>query len=184
MDTQLKDPAASLPDDAPKEVKAAARDEEVTPRGERVATAWFRSPHVPIAFKVDVDFDADDRTRKLKFSVLQLEGPLLEKIERRNTEGEPPFGKMDELQTAAEIVAESVLQIDEVDGETINPGSTTFRTAEDGTELPSIALALRYHFRYQSGTLITLAQEIRRISGFSTDRVGQASRILIETAGN
>lgn len=175
---------SGLPDGTPEIVRRVARGEKITPGQERVATAWFKAPHIPLTYKIPVQFDAEDGERQLTFFCRQLEGPMIERIERRNTEGEPPFGKMDELTTAAELIQEALVRIEEERGEPIDAGDELFRTTEDGTVLPAISIALMHHFRYQSGLLLTVASEIRRLSGFSADRVGQASRVLIGTAGN
>lgn len=183
------DPRSDLPPDAPGAVQKAATPDgvaELSPSEEADAIHWLLQPARPYRFKCTVKYDTPYGSRDLTWYIRQLDGKKIEGIEDRHREsGEGPFGKINTIMANPEVVAEATLEVqDAVSFRKLDIGSEEFRTAPNGELIPSKAEALRLRLHYQSGVLAYLAEEVRRISGYSADRVGSATRVLVDAAGN
>lgn len=180
-------PSAGLPEDAPPAIRAAADGDtsDVTVGGEKDGIYWLLQPARAMHWECRVDYDTPEGIRPLRWGIRSLDGKRIDDIEQRNSTGEGPFAKVNQLTTNAELVAEaSTIVRDSGSGRKIDLHSEEFRTTPAGDVLASTAEALRLRMHFQSGLLAYLAEEVRRISGWSPDRVGQAQRVLVDAAGN
>lgn len=171
-------------DDAPDAIRKAAAGEKVKSASEeRKGVLWLLEPRKLIEYTVPFKFETPDGTEDLNFIVRALDGRLIEKIERAATNERT--GEMDELTAGANVLAEALARITDGDGGVIDPSSEAFRRdPSSGEVFVSTGMALLKKFKEQSGVLLMGAGEVRRVSGFAPDRVGTASRVLIDAAGN
>ena len=165
--------------DAPDPVKRAAVGAKVSPQGERDALDWFLEPQRPLRYTVEVDFDTPQGPRPLKLLLRSIPQADMEKIENRNRKGEGIMADYDDFQVNVEIVGEALVALIGNDGHEVEPNDPRVLSG-----LPSIAEAMKARFFYQPGLLAAVAAEVRRISGWGSDRVGRAERVLTLTAGN
>lgn len=159
--------------------EAAAFDEN-----EKGALDWLLTAELPPPWEVEVQSLTPQGLKPLVFVMLPQDGRKIVDIEDRNTSGNGPMRKLDEIANNAELIAEATQFIeDPATGKKIDPGSPEFRG-----QLPSKALAMERRFARQAGLLMGLAMEIRKISGYSNDNVGKArqrpvSADLVSAAG-
>ena len=164
--------------DAPEPVQRAAVGAKITPDEERSALGWFLEPQRPLRYRCEVQFDTPEGIKPLTMVVRSIPQAEMEKIENRNRKGEGLMAEYDDFQVNVEIVGEALVAL--VDGdEEIEPNDPRVLSG-----MPSIAEAMKARFYYQPGVLAGVAAEVRRISGWGTDRVGRAERVLTATAGN
>ena len=164
--------------DAPEPVQRAAVGGKVSPDEERTALAWFLEPQRPLRYRCEVQFDTPEGLKPMTLIVRSIPQADMEKIENRNRKGEGLMAEYDDFQVNVEIVGEALVAI-EAGNEEIEPNDPRVLSG-----LPSIAEAMKARFYYQPGVLSGVAAEVRRISGWGTDRVGRAERVLTHTAGN
>jgi hypothetical protein len=180
---------------APPVIAAAALGEQVKPspgasredhrkamKAEKLGVKWLLEPRTTIRYKVPFKFETPVGTADLFAHITALDGRVIEKLERRATNERT--GETDELAAAGALVAQALEFFADEDGEQV-PLDEAFRTdPRTGEQAVANEDALLGRFRDQAGVLMMLAGEIRRVSGFSPDRVGTASRVLIEAVGN
>lgn len=171
-----------LPPDAPASVRDAAAGTELGAAENRSATAWLMQPQRAARFRVKTQFETEDGTKALTFRIKQIDSKVIDAIEKRNIN--ETTGRLNRVVANAEIVAESCFELVDDGGGAIDPSADEFRATPDGKKLPSKAVAFEQRFFYQEGILAQVADEIRRICGWSPDRVGTAQRELVEAAGN
>ena len=181
-----RDRAGGLPPDAPQSVVDAARGHKVDSAGERSGVAFLLGQQRAPRYKVPVEFATDEGDVKLWFLIHSLDSNRIEKIEKAHTDSTKIMGESDDLMIAAEVVADACISIS--DGEPgkpeydtlpkVHPADETFRNG-----MTSGADALRARFHWQEGLLSGVASNVRRISGWAPDRVGQAERVLVDVAG-
>lgn len=185
-----RDRAAGIDPEAPQAVLDAARGHELKASGERSAVGYLLGKAKAPKYKVRVDFATDDGDVVLWFYIHSLDSARIDAIENTHTDrtkvtadGMPD---VDQLRINAEIVTDACITIS--DGE---PGTAAYETG--GQTKPtdpdflagnvSGAEALQQRFHWQAGLLAGVAREVRRISGWAPDRVGQAARVLVDVAG-
>lgn len=185
-----RDRANGLDAAAPQSVVDVARGHKVDGAGERSAVRHLLGQQRAPKYKVRVDFATDDGDVRLWFYVKSLGSKRIDQIENAHTDktkvtatGEP---ESDQLAINAEIVADATMTIS--DDEPGTPAyETGAKTKPDDREFLSgmvtAAAALQARFHWQEGLLTGVAREVRRISGWAPDRVGQAERVLVDVAG-
>ena len=164
--------------EAPEPVQKAAVGARVTPEEERSALDWFLEPQRPLRYRAEVQFDTPEGIKPMTMILRSIPQHDMEKIENRNRKGEGLMADYDDFQVNVEIVGEALVSV-EAGGESIEPNDPRVLSG-----LPSVAEAMKARFYYQPGVLAGVAAEVRRISGWGTDRVGRAERVLAHTAGN
>jgi len=180
-----QDPAADLTPDAPDAMKDAARGKEPKTRGaELSAVDYLLGPVRKIVEDVEVLYYTPVGEAKLTWRVHSLLGEEIEKWERECVEGEGADQRINERRLSAILVANATVHIEDESGKKTKPTDEDFRRTPSGDINPSAADALRGRFGEQEGVLMYLAQHIRRISGWSPDRVGNAQRVLVNATGN
>jgi hypothetical protein len=193
-----EDPASALPPDAPQAMVDEARGvKPPSKRAERAqrkgAVAYLLGQQRAPRYKVKVEFATDDGDIPLWFYIHSIDSKRIDKIEKAHTDRDSLMGEMDDLAVNAELVADALICFSDDE-----PGTPEFEEAweaKDGrvTEVnspeflagnASSAEALMQRFHWQGGLLTGVAQQVRRISGWAPDRVGQAQRVLVDAAGN
>lgn len=181
-----RDLARDLPPDAPAAVRDLARGHKVDPSGERSAVKYLLGQQKAPRYKVPVEFATDDGDVRLWFFIKSLDSKRIDQIEKAHSDQAKVMGDVDELAVNAELVADATISISDGEpgtpayesGAVTNPMDDTFRNG-----LPSGADALQARFHWQEGLLAGLSTQVRRISGWAPDRVGQAERVLVDVAG-
>jgi hypothetical protein len=168
--SQQSDTENALPDP----VKKAANGAELDAREERDALDWLLGATKPLEYTVPVQYDTPDGKREIRFRIRQLDGSTIEAIDAANRKGDGPFAKLDVQGFNAELATEATLWI-ETDSRRVEIRSPEFL---GGMPSPPLAMALR--FKYQPGILEGLAEKIREASAYSSDRIGNAQRVLVE----
>lgn len=172
-----EDPADGLPPDAPEAVREAAAGGDLSATSDRDAVDWLLQPRRPQRFRVKTTIETDEGTQPITFVIHQLDSKRIDEVERRNLDEKT--GRIDQVKANAELVAEACDHLEGALGHKIDPKSEEFRAG-----LPSPALAFEQRFHWEAGVLAGVAGEVRRVAGWSPDRVGTAQRVLVETAGN
>lgn len=156
-----------------------------TPRKEASVLSFLLGPPKAQVFGIPVDYDTDDGRRKLRFVVSQVRGDKIREIEKRwAKDGQlGPLAELDDAKIAADTVWEALVAIQDPEspGEQVKKGDPAFLDNGDG-QMMSGADAIAQRFAYQFGVIELVAQEIRRISGWNPDRIGTASRMVVEAA--
>src|ERR1700733_392333 len=142
---------------------------------ERGALDWLLTAEAPPPWEVEVQSLTPQGFKPLVFVLLPQDGRKIVDIENRNTNGNGPMRKLDEIANNAELVAEATVLIeDPSNGQKIDPGSVEFRGP-----LPSKSAAMERRFARQAGLLMGLAMEVRSISGYNSDHVGKARQRVV-----
>ena len=144
------------------------------------------SPEAAI-FDVPVDVDTPAGRRPMKFVIQAQDGKVIERFE--NLHRNQTTGLLDQVPASCAIVAEATIEL-VAGSRTIDPRGSEWLTMKivDATGAnvehkfadPGVALARR--FRGQQGLIVFLANEIRRVSGYDLERVGQAQRKLVHAS--
>lgn len=171
---------AGMPEDAPEELHKAAAGRPVSEAGERKALKWLLGATRAPEYDVPVEFDTPDGMAELTFHVRSVDGRRIIALENEHTADDAgPFGRLDDIAFNAALVAEGTLYIEDGSGARVEPDSEEFRGAPD---IPP-ALAVEKRFKYQDGLLSGVAGEIRRLGGWSPERVKRARRSIASSAG-
>ena len=165
--------------EAPEPVKQAAVGAKVSPDDERTALDWFLEPQRPLRYRTEVQFDTPQGQKPLVMVLRSIPQAEMERIEARNRKGEGIMAEYDDFQANVEIVGEALVMLETPTGQEIEPTDPRVLSG-----LPSVAEAMKARFYYQPGLLAGVSSEVRRISGWGSDRVGRAERILTAAAGN
>ena len=175
--TKTNSPALS---GAPDELEAAATGGKVDDDGERSVLDYLLGRTYQPEHYVDVKYETAAGRMKLRLFLKALPERKMDEIDARNREGEGPFAKLDTAGFNASLVAESLYAIEDPEsGRRIDPDSTAFLGGA-----PSVDVAIEGRFKYQPGILSSVAEEIRKLSGYSPDRVGTAQRVIQTATGN
>jgi hypothetical protein len=146
--------------------------------GEIGALDWILTAEKPPPWEVTVQSLTRDGFQPLVFVIEPQDGRKITDIEERNAKGKGPNRKLDEIGNDAELVAEATLFIeDPKTGRRIEPGSDEWRGP-----IPSKATAMEKRFAKQAGLLMGVAMEVRKISGYNSDHVGNARRRAVSDA--
>lgn len=171
---------SGLPDGAPSAVVRAAEPggniDELTGGEEKSALDWLLGATQALEYNVPVEYDTPAGRKKLLFHIRQQDPGALETLDAEHRKGDGPFARLDTAAFNAALIAKATVYIK--DGETgvqVEPNSERFRGG-----VPDPALAVATRFKYQGGILEGIAEEIRRVSGYSPDRVGTAQRAVVE----
>lgn len=181
-----REPSEDLPPDAPDGLRAAANGEDaakkVSGAEEHSAVAFLLGQQRAPKYKVPVQFDTDVGTLTLQWTIRALDGKTIDRIERANTDdskGPLDPDAVDDLRANAELVAEATVQIEDATGAVTKVNDPDFLNG-----LVSGADALMARFHWQSGLLTGMASQVRRASGWAPDRIGEATRVMVDAAGN
>lgn len=180
-----EDRARGLPSDAPQVVVDQARGHE-TPEGRVSAVKHLLGQQRAPRYKVRVLFATDEGDAVMWFYIRALDTARIRAIEDAHTDKQSVLGDMDELSVNAELIVDSTMTIS--DGEPGTPEYDELPQVKPNDEqfmrgVVSSADALRARFHWQEGLLAGLASNVRRISGWAPDRVGQAERVLVDVSG-
>jgi hypothetical protein len=178
-----KDAGSAMPPDAPEALRDAVREERVKEIGdddEKSALDYLLGQQAPPKYKVPIKFDTPAGLKELDWHIHSLDGKHIDKIEKANTDQSSMMGEMDDYRSAAEILRDATIKVvDPKSGDEVAVNDPKFTR---GLADPADAIAQTFH--WQSGVMVNLAGAVRRISGWSPDRVGEASRVLAVAAGN
>lgn len=178
--SERKDPAAGLPDGAPKGLEEAARGHEVDGKAESEALNFLLGATTPLLYDVPVKFDTPAGQKELVIVVQQLDGDRILALEKENRKGDGPFAELDDIACNAALVAEACVAIvDKASDEEVDPKSDRFVGGAPG----GVAMAMKVRFKYQSGLLDGVAGQIRSVSGYNPTRVESASRSIRDAVG-
>jgi hypothetical protein len=153
----------------------AAEGNQLSDREERSALDWFLGATKALEFDVPVEWDTPDGTKRLIFHMRQVDEKRLEELDSANRQGDPsaPFRKLDVGGFNAAVIAEALQYVSDEGGQQRTPD-------EVRGGAPSLEMALPIRFKYQPGLLEGLAERVREKAGFTADRVGTASRSVVE----
>ena len=163
--------------DVPQEVRAAANGAQLTDEQERSALDWFLGASRVLEYDVPVEFETPAGMKKLVFHLRQLDDARMQEIDEENRQGDPasPFRKLDVSAFNAALVAEAFVYV-------VDPTTGQRRGPEEVRGgVPALPMAFQIRFKTQPGLLEGLAARIREKAGFGEDRVGTASRSLVES---
>lgn len=175
-------------------VEAYARDHEgLTGENERDALDHLLAPKPARLYDVKVQYDTEDGLLPLTFVIRGADGRKLDAIEQECLN--EATGRMDSMTADLRIVAELACEQLETPGRTLRLDSEEFRTMRrpkpggDEGEIETFVHAspveaLEARMKTQLGLVSGVAREVRRISGFDAQRVGQANRRLVAASGN
>lgn len=165
-------------------VRQAANGEELSGADERSALDFLLGAPTPAMYSVTVQYETEVGMLDLRFHWRAIDGRKLDEIEQRNIS--ESSGQMDKAQADAELVAEAVTAIeDPKTGHKTSVRSDEFRTVKEGEPpLASAVDALQVRFGTQAGLIAGVARGIREAAGWKADRVGNASRVLVDAAEN
>lgn len=176
--------ALGLPEDAPQSVVDAARGRvpDKGPEGDEVeagALNWLLGPAPPLEYDIKTMIDTPAGTEPLTFHIRQLDDTEIQKLEQEHTTGSGPFATLDRPMLNAAKAAKATLYMVDATGKRTEPSSAEFRGP-----VPAPEDAMRLRFKKQPGILISVAQEIDRVAGFSPERVGVAEKAMSTAVGN
>lgn len=172
-------PAPELPEDVPPALRTAAQNGEIDGQGETDALDYLlgatKRPEYTLTFQYETPAG---RLERLIFRFRGMDARRIEEIDVENRQGDGPFAKLDQTGFNAQVAHEAVFAI-------LNPKTNREVTAEEFIgDAPTPQLGWEMRFKYQPGILDGLVAQIREKAGFNADRVGNASRALVEAAGN
>lgn len=172
-------------------VEAYARDHEgLDAENERDALDYLLAPKPSRQYDVWTDYETEDGPRRLNFVIRGMDGRRIDAIEQANVSS---AGQIDQITANCQLVAEACVCLESKSGRRTALSSDEFLTLKvpDRSggglveqKLASPADALEKRFATQLGLVSGVAREVRRVSGFDPDRVGQAQRRLVSAAGN
>ena len=196
-DRPPRKPSDELPTDAPRAIREAADGpvEEADPRDrkqpgkvtaveESEALQWLiDAGGTPMEYTVPVRWDTKDGMKQIAWRIQSMPGGRIDEIENANRQGDGPFAPINQIRAAAAIVAEATRSPDIHSEQFRRPTEATPSNPDRLPDADPVDALLRV-FQFQSGLLVGLAENVRAISGWSADRVGQADRVLTRAAGN
>lgn len=181
------DPGVTALEDAATAPRGKDGRPDVEAGTEQTALDFLLRPPRRLTYITPVKIATEGGDVDVRFVLQSLPGRLLREIERRNTKNEEmgPLAEMDDQRVAAETVAASLTEIrDPATGASLSPRDKRFMVNARGEALVDPADALQARFEFQTGILSSLASEVRRISGWSSDRVGTAQRLMVDAVGS
>lgn len=157
----------------PPELERAAAG-EATRADEQGALDWLLGATTALEYDLPVDYDTPAGMKKLIFRIRQLDTGVIDAVDEENRKGDGPFSKLDVPAFNAALVTKATVYIMDEAGEKVAPTDARFL---GGVPAPHLAMALR--FKNQGGLLEGIADQVRRVSGYSNDRVGTAQRAVV-----
>lgn len=184
MSTAAATAAAQSTDDPGRAaVERAAEGKELDAAQERSALDYLLGAPEPAKYKVTVQYETPAGLADLTFYFHALDGRRIDKIEQSHIDSNTAM--MDKTAADYELVATACDAIEDETGRKVAPKSEAFRTIKpDESPLASPVLALQARFGTQGGLIAGVARGIREAGGWSSERVGKASRVLVAAAGN
>lgn len=173
-------------DEAPLAGPTPDRDRPVAEqRAEASALDFVLGAPRPLKYDVPVTVDVPGgRSAEMVFVVRQVDGSRILELEDEHTQGIGPFAKLDDARFNAALVSEACIEMQEKNSN----GQVVRRVTADSPEFVgqfgSPAIAMEKRFGFQAGVLSGIAGQIRSVSGWRPDRVGQAERPIREAVGN
>lgn len=156
-------------------LSAAASGEKIDGAAEKSALDYLLGPTVALEYDVKVDYETEQGTMPLTFRFKQLDPSTFERIDTENRKGDGPFAKLDVSGFNVDLVTEATLFIMDASGRQVDIRSQDFLGG-----IPSPAMAMSIRFKNQGGLLDGIVDEVRRVSGYSADRVGTAQRAVVQ----
>lgn len=177
-------PGSGTSDEGANAVGRAAGGAELKAGEERSALDWLLGAPEPARYTVEAEYDTPAGLKPLKVNFTAMDGSKLDKIEQSHISERT--GVMDKGAADAELFIEAVTTIEDPDtGKSVKVGSEEFRTIKPGEPALASAIdALHVRFKTQPGVVAGVARAIREAAGWAPDRVGKASRVLVDAAGN
>lgn len=177
--TKQQQPGSDLPDGAPESLQDAANGKAVDAQGESDALEFLLGATFRPQYNCRVEFETPAGMRSLTFRLWALDDRELQRIDAAHRkDADSPFAKIDSTGFNAEVVSKATRWIQDGSGRKVEPDSREFV----GEAIDPV-LAMEVRFKYQPGLLEGLAEEIRKLSAYSRDRIGTASRVLVDAAG-
>lgn len=183
-DQQAQQDGSAGADKGRPEIERAAQGKALDGAQERSALEYLLGTPTPARYKVEVQFETEDGLKPLIFRFKAMDGRKIDKIEQANIS--QVTGVMDKLTADAQLVVEATDVIEDPETKvTIAVKDERFRTMKDGEQpLASTIDALEARFGTQIGLISGVASAIREAAGWNRERVGKASRLLVDAAGN
>lgn len=151
--------------------------DDVTAADELGALGFILAAGAVPKYNIPVDYLTDDEVRPLKplvFVVEPQDGLVIAKLEARHIKD----GVIDDIGSNASLVAEAtIVIIDGLTGKQVSPTDPTWRGP-----FPEKGEAMARRFARQSGLLMGVASEIRRLSGYDPRRVHKSYRRGVDEA--
>lgn len=164
-----------LPDGAPDVVaQAAVLPDVMDDAQEKEALEYLLGPTTVLEYRLPVKIETTKGERTITFRIHQVDTQRLQEIDAEHRVGDGPFAKLDSYAFNIAVALEGTTSIGG-----LSPQSDRFI----GGHPEGAAGALRLRFKGQGGIFDGIASEIQRVSGFSSDRVGTAQRVLVAAAG-
>lgn len=174
-------------------VEAYARGhEELTDENEQDALDYLLAPKPPRLYDVKVDYETEGGTVPLTFVIRGMDGRKIDSIEQEHVA--EVSGRLDRIGADCHLVAEATRFLVGRAGHEVELTSQEFLTIrvpdpdEPGVmkehSLASPVDALEARFKTQLGLISGVAAEVRRVAGYSPDRVSSARRRLVNAVGN
>jgi len=156
----------------PSTVERGSAEEGELDEAEKGALDWLLTAEKPPPWEVKVQSLTPEGFKPLVFVIEPQDGRKIVEIEDRNTSGQGPLRKLDEIANNAELVAAATVGIeDPATGRKIKLNSPEFLGDMPGA---SPATALERRFARQAGLLMGVAGQVRSISGYNSDHVEKA----------
>jgi hypothetical protein len=171
-------------DDAPEGVHRAAAGGSVTDAEEYGALDWYLGATQRPVAEVPFQFWTPKGEKKMTVKLRALDGARIQQIDTEHRNGSGPFATLDKVGFAAQLFAESAELLYDEKGNSIDLTSEEGRARYVGGAPGGMKTAVQLRFKYQEGILESLGDRVQDLSGYSTDRVGAAQRVLVDTAGN
>lgn len=167
-----------LPPDAPDAIIAAANGGSVTAGEERGALDWLLGKTQRLQYTIPVDYETPGGMMKLQVRIQQMDDRRLNELDSENRDGDGPFAKLDTTGFNVAVCAEAMLWVEDEGGRRVEVASPEWIGAA-----PTPLIAMEARFKYQPGILAGIVEEVKRTSGYSTNRVGSAQRVLVSAVG-
>lgn len=152
----------------------------MTAKEERSALDFLLGPTKAQEFDVPVKIATSEGDKELTFRIRQLDGDRFEELEKEHRDGEGPFSRLNRMAYSVAIVAEATLFIADATGDKVDLSSERFI----GKHPLGIVGALKTRFKYSPGIFPELSAQVESVSGYGNDRVGTASRAVVDAVGN
>jgi hypothetical protein len=170
-------PASTAP---PEALEQAAQGHKLDRDDEKSVLDYLvGATHRPESY-VDVQLDTKGGRKRLRVHLRSLDERKMDEIDRAHRTGDPPFQQLDMAAFNAAMVAEACTAFEDPEtGGRVNPNTPDFIG-----QAPNLEVAMEARFRFQPGLLSSLAEEVRRLSAYSPDRVGSSQRMIQTAVGN
>ena len=149
---------------------------EMTNREEMDVLDFLLGPTVALEYDLPVKVETPEGVRSLIVHFRQLDPSTMEAHDAEYRKGDGPFAKLDVPAFNAAVCADAIIWVGNEAGVKVEIRSERFRGGMPGGP----ALALQTRFKFQGGLLDGIVEEVKRVSGYSPDRIGTAQRAVVE----